>query len=458
MENSIYHLRIDFVQENGTYLLLDRELPLQSCDLISHQVHMLRANSIPGLLTMEIEETNDKFKFRYDISGKRMLSQYLKVNKMSLAQFYDWLYQILHVLDESKLYLLSTQNYVLSLDFIFVGVNGSGIHLTYLPLKEIPGKEPLLADLNRLVSSLLVYIQELKGEGVQQLLGWLQQGEMSLQELKHNVQGLMLALDRGGHGHIEEQAVKGATGGTNTTSRTSELKALIPADTGMIIESDIARKSKNTTNRVPFVPALIVIGIWLGFAFHPIEKLLYFCIGFTVLATGMSYVFFKRITGLEQSFLGSMLYKRPPASKLQMNNRQMIHEIPEHLETSMIRVSDATVWLGNEMKAASTQSGSKAMYMLQIHKNNQTEQVEIKGEQFLIGRSEADADYAEDAMGLSRIHCEIAILQEGCFVKDLGSMNGSCLNGERMAPYKSYPFRVGDVLKIIQTEFMLVIC
>ena len=74
---------------------------------------------------------------------------------------------------------------------------------------------------------------------------------------------------------------------------------------------------------------------------------------------------------------------------------------------------------------------------------------------FLIGRNHSGVHYSDSSDGVSRIHCEISKTDAGLEVKDLGSLNGTSLNGEQLVPYKSYPFKFGDVLQVVQTQVRL---
>ncbi|MMZ67560.1 FHA domain protein [compost metagenome] len=58
-------------------------------------------------------------------------------------------------------------------------------------------------------------------------------------------------------------------------------------------------------------------------------------------------------------------------------------------------------------------------------------------------------------MGVSRAHLELMITKEGCTIKDLGSRNGTKLDGEEIAPYKEYPLAVGDTFTIAEQDYTL---
>ncbi len=71
----------------------------------------------------------------------------------------------------------------------------------------------------------------------------------------------------------------------------------------------------------------------------------------------------------------------------------------------------------------------------------------LYGTRFVIGRAEeANLTLYED--GISRIHAEI---EPGCKLTDLGSKNGTFLNGEMLIPFKQYLINNGD--RITFSEF-----
>lgn len=84
--------------------------------------------------------------------------------------------------------------------------------------------------------------------------------------------------------------------------------------------------------------------------------------------------------------------------------------------------------------------------------------------ELIIGRpSDATFDSVLDlselgayAMGVSRRHVKIQRTAAGFEVVDLGSRNGSWLNGERLAPNKPYPFASGAELRIGKMQLLIV--
>lgn len=91
-----------------------------------------------------------------------------------------------------------------------------------------------------------------------------------------------------------------------------------------------------------------------------------------------------------------------------------------------------------------------------IRKNNgQDEGIPFLEDRFIVGRHQSGVHYVDATEGVSRVHCEFVKSSDTIEVRDLGSLNGSYLNGVLLVPYKSYSFNFGDVLRIVTTEIRI---
>jgi hypothetical protein len=65
-----------------------------------------------------------------------------------------------------------------------------------------------------------------------------------------------------------------------------------------------------------------------------------------------------------------------------------------------------------------------------------------------IGRASGIAARIDDA-SLSRLHCSVALRASGqVVISDLGSSNGSILNGKQLAPHEAHLLKPGDVIEL----------
>jgi hypothetical protein len=93
----------------------------------------------------------------------------------------------------------------------------------------------------------------------------------------------------------------------------------------------------------------------------------------------------------------------------------------------------------------------------------ENEQSDVKahliGENIIVGRLSRSrrhpsaSDLALVDPEMSRIHFEISCADEFCLLRDLGSRNGTLLNGERLPPGPS-ALKAGDMISAGQTIFM----
>ncbi|WP_195576188.1 DUF6382 domain-containing protein [Paenibacillus sp. 1001270B_150601_E10] len=74
---------------------------------------------------------------------------------------------------------------------------------------------------------------------------------------------------------------------------------------------------------------------------------------------------------------------------------------------------------------------------------------------FVLGRAEQGVHYLLMETGVSKLHCELMKDTEGYTIQDLGSKNGTELNGELLIPYKTYQVEDGARIKLGHTILVL---
>jgi pSer/pThr/pTyr-binding forkhead associated (FHA) protein len=118
------------------------------------------------------------------------------------------------------------------------------------------------------------------------------------------------------------------------------------------------------------------------------------------------------------------------------------------------------------MNAARSVIPSKGVIRIEIlNKAQSSIEVEISGGQgYIIGRSDNKSTYLPDIdladfqaleLGVSRRHAALVHHHQHLHLLDLSSVNGTFLNGERLAPEAPYPLSHGD--KILLGNLTLVI-
>ncbi|WP_458125762.1 DUF6382 domain-containing protein [Paenibacillus sp. Z3-2] len=85
--------------------------------------------------------------------------------------------------------------------------------------------------------------------------------------------------------------------------------------------------------------------------------------------------------------------------------------------------------------------------------SDQHERMDVQGASFVIGRSADMVQWVDTATGVSRAHVELSRNKSGYVIKDLGSVNGTVLQGNILAPYKEYPLADGDTFTLAESVY-----
>jgi predicted RNA-binding Zn-ribbon protein involved in translation (DUF1610 family) len=84
--------------------------------------------------------------------------------------------------------------------------------------------------------------------------------------------------------------------------------------------------------------------------------------------------------------------------------------------------------------------------------SGQTRSVELRAGLNRIGRG-AYSDLFIDHASVSAAHCEVVVEPDGMMVRDLGSTNGTCIDGQRV---RYSPIRIGQTLTVGHVQVSLV--
>lgn len=147
-----------------------------------------------------------------------------------------------------------------------------------------------------------------------------------------------------------------------------------------------------------------------------------------------------------QSRLESMNPMSPTVASDKYDEKNSYYEQLDH-RTVLLGQREATVLLNT-----SDRHQPSAPY-LEYMSQEGVRKVEMTKEALVIGRSGEAADFEHKEMGVSRLHTEIVRDAGGFLVKDLGSRNGTYLNGQLLVPYQTYSLQEGDIVKLAATEF-----
>ncbi|WP_240418698.1 DUF6382 domain-containing protein [Paenibacillus periandrae] len=562
MNALLYGLKVDFVTRNGHYMVLSADDGLHRDQLSDFQVNMLLANKIPHLLDLQVEERDQQIKLYYNITGKKMLTQWLRMDTMSIKQFFSLLYAIVDIVGESNVYMLQEGRYVLKEDYIYCGEDLTDVHLTYIPKDTLSEKNAVSVDLQHLASRLIHKVSELSGSGYQEIMNYLMEESFNIPVFK---QLLLKHRNRLGqvsipheHGTKQREFAQTQPTVSSTISHSSntinnsvgsttsqQAKSSFAPSTGAPIsaapstaasvdpnpvlpsyappafspswfeeddQKEIADKRKKFQFPALLVGLLVLCLVWKLYLDHPSEGWLFICAGLSVLVIDLVFIVLKiwlpgskaaeaaswdsvhnelsQERQLLQTSSGLQPFFNPnpnpihypensntnngvvhhagrepaglPGSRLESRLESLKQEpslvketdsyyksLDQH--TTLLTPQDATVFLS----ASSLQLGVKtARPYLEWSLNGTTQVTKLEKFPFVLGRSGSGVDYGLEEPGVSRLHTELTLENGLYMMKDLGSRNGTLINGEILVPYRMYSLQEGDIVRIISTEFV----
>jgi hypothetical protein len=487
MHSQLYGLQYSYVNKNGLYLVLNREPELELQDLAEIQIKMLQTNSLPKLLALQTEEQDLKVKLNYHIADRKILTHAITANSLSLENFYQLLYAIVSIIQDSKTYMLKEDRYVVNDQFIYIGKNYSDVYLVYLPLKELPEKNSLQQDLLELTISLSRSVSDLQGRGFQEIISLLHEKEaLNLGQFKHKLLELLNNIKPAAAGKPVISAFESQENKPNqiivpqkqpNKSANEVIQAISGTTPSTMKESKSALVQSNAaplTSKVKtymYLGAILAIAlIWKMYLDRPVEGMLYICCGLSILVGDALYIILKiwkptishkakentvRPTKeIKPKDLQSMV-KRPQSTQshepLRSGAVTSFSSAPLD-STTLLVPTDATVLLTDMKPTAFTVNSRPAT--LEVQRSGQLERISIHNNRFIIGRGGAEVQYTDEGAGVSKTHIEISKQEEKYTVQDLNSKNGSFLNEQPLVPYQLYPLKDGDTIRIIRTNYV----
>lgn len=193
----------DFIQNGGNYMVLSTPEGIPSSELSRVQTSMISAAKVPHLLPLHLKELDFKVSIQYDITNKKMLTHLLKSDKLSLDEYYGLLLQIVGTLEDSKLYMLDPELYILQEDYIFVEgpLHRGMIYLSYIPIQSMKNSENIHSSLHHLITRLMASVSEWQGNGIQTLLQYVSAEEFMLTGLKDLLLNLLAGAGQSSASH-----------------------------------------------------------------------------------------------------------------------------------------------------------------------------------------------------------------------------------------------------------------
>lgn len=485
--------------KRGHEMIVEHHPPFMRSQLDQLELNMLNATTVPQLLPLDWEERDGQLSFHYSIQELKMLSHFYQQSSISMQSYYSLLLSLTDALISCREYMLRPECCLLSEQYIFIEPKASTIRLAYLPMKEWANMQAIKeGDLLLIAVRWSAYVNDLEYTGFQRILQLLSSHKMPLIELRqlllsfigeHGEEQLLQSRDSIGQqqakesGKAEQQDENFANISSAFSANRRKINFAFPEslatpaaepvqakqfpeeaslpndneswDDAMDDETEGKSRFSMRSILIIAITILAIIAVWSRlYVAEASQKSLLLCSGITLILLAIAgiivgkqwrAILFEKEMKEDQSF---DFYTQPAilsATAKQDTNEQhnmlrnvtLMHQPPA---TVLLNADEATAYIGK----------SNAMGEVQLIRawNNEEEVIPLDHSPFLIGRSENGVHYQETAAGISRVHLECELGESGIKIKDLGSKNGTHINGKLMVAYKPYSFVAGDVVQL----------
>lgn len=461
-------MEVEFKRElHHNYMVLSH-IEGEPCE--SYSIKMLKAQTIDGILPLDIRVINNQKSLYYEISGKQlMLSLFDKV-ELSYSKVKDIILSIIDTIESAYEYLLSVDDFMLTEEYIFLDIDSAFPWLCYLPGYNIDIKEQMGAFIEFLMDKvdykdkeavLLVYqlysVCKEEGYTFEHLQEVVYKDKMLTKNIDKAIKEstFQVKVDNYSEMSVEE--------GPIIKKNMMDLPLMMEKLEG---EEELVCYSYKTY----ILTALsVIIGVFI-IALASRLKIFYnqyggridylkFFILIVMVVCGEAYVMRylwdkkKMITKMvpkNQYVDPRISYELLPADKKEEENHGYKRNIEKFKEAEKVVKEEynPTCLVDDFYSCDENQS-----FGLVPIDSEEYSRIKIKEFPFFVGKGIDNVDYSLEKEVISRYHAKILKEEEKFFLVDLNSTNGSFINGEKLLAYKRCPLHVGDEIALANIRF-----
>lgn len=423
-----------------------------------YQVRMILVNEIPGLLRCRLRNVDGVSYLYYEITSKQPLARIFEYRVAEGDDIRALVQAIGRTMEGIARYLLPDDGLLLDPELIYMDVETREVSFCYLPFCE----ERITGAFRGLAEYLL---KNLNHED-EQAVFWGYRLYSGTVEENYSVYTVIQEM----HGKLEKSREK-------RTERKSVIKAdaekKIPVRQMMTGQEHLKKKEKRKrTAALVFAALSCIAGCAVLAAFHILT--LTQAGGILFLAGG---IFYYLCAGRKEKKEnpGKEKKKRRRMEKVQQDSEKRNEEEKReeqkageqkwelrkaYIETEMgepeEEICDFREDSGEKVYGQTTLLGDRITgeHPVLISRNPDIrENAIIDKEKFVIGKLKGQVDLALNLPVISRIHAGIERREEGYFLVDLNSTNGTYLNGERLEANEYRQIRTGDEIIFAGTGY-----
>ncbi|HEY4601390.1 MAG TPA: DUF6382 domain-containing protein [Cerasibacillus sp.] len=302
---NIYNLAYEVkIQEDGSSISITKvnEQFIQAKDMEVIQVKNIQSNKIPRILPIKVD-FNQNITVHYRIDSLRPLDKFFQNINATAIDYAQLFLSITKALEESKIYTLNQNNFILHPNFIYVGQHAGDVYLTYVPIKSLQKNVSTMEELKQLLVQIAGQMKGLQGEEHNRLMTFINSEMFNLQGLKEVL--LELTYLNPNNNQISKENVRKQIKNKESSKNGEPIKKLKnKLKTNIEQQKNNNNQKVESKNQLPplttkskiymFGTALIaIIIIWLFYSMQPKQDMLLVSGVATLLIMAMVFIFLK---------------------------------------------------------------------------------------------------------------------------------------------------------------------
>ena len=417
-------MQTQFVKEGMNNYLMTNEI---QCDEDDYDYNLFRNQNVPFFMPCETREVNGMVKIYYKLTYRTSLKQAFGHVTFTPEKINNIMRSIVGVLETCEEYLLSADNIICSADNVFMDINTGKLVFGYCFDDE---KEYSLKDL---VMEILQNIDRRHEKGAILLLQFynlLTESDCSIEKLKKiTIYGDNVADD-----NTEDSAEE-------YTYITDDYK-----------KKEIKKEKKEILSKgikllMAFV-SIVDIMLLIGLVFNMLtyEKTGFLFVGMAVLI--ILVIIYMQVEPEESP---EEIMKSFKESEQRMcEDENLYTQVNDNIDKETVLLTD-----DNSFSTQLIEEDKPGKIYLNPMERDKYSSIIVDDDNIVIGSMAGNCDQVISAKGVSRLHAKISGKNDGIYIMDMNSTNGTYLNGELLVPGKEYRLELGDMVSFAKVQYII---
>lgn len=443
-------MQTQFVRENmNQYFVIDRSGEWED----SYEEKLFSVARIPYFMSYDIRQLNGSAAFYYHMVFKTSLKQAFDCIVFTTGIIENIIKSIVGVIETCNEYLIEPENVLFDSECVFFDIETGMLKFCYYCDKK-SGK-----NIRELVMEILQHVDKKYEQGSVRLLKFYH----LLTEPDVSVEKLRSYLEENGMSEIFEDDMQ----------RKSESDVFNDNEDVGFVESEgkdrcvtdkkLNKKEGGRKGILRILKILMVIvvlcdiGLFSGLLFNLLtyEKMGYLFIGMAVLI-GLVIIYMHFEPEETPDDIMAEYAETVKNAGLEKSDFKK-YEVEENVENNVVNddFGGATVLLGMEYVTGSECVQEEFVSRLYLKPSDEDKQMPIyfDSSSVVVGSMKGSCDYILKSRGISRLHAKIFLRNDGYYVMDMNSTNGTTINGDILNAFEEYPIREGDLLTFADVEY-----